>query len=136
MIKESGIVERLREMPSSLNDALRRMDAAATLIAELQAEQDRINAELDTSNNNHRSMARQLAETGARALAAESSLHRVRGETIEECAVQVECTDWIMPLQGKKEVDEFGKHVAVLTLNQAARGVRQILTHCMDEEGA
>lgn len=47
-----------------------------------KAEVDRLQSELDTANNNHRSMAHQLAETGERALAAESSLHRVRAETV------------------------------------------------------
>lgn len=50
---------------------------AAARITELEAERDRIADELDASNNNHRAMAHQMAELGARCKHAESELSRV-----------------------------------------------------------
>lgn len=81
----STLVERLRNNSHPFaNNKLQ--EEAATLISELQAETERLSRELDTSNNNHRSMAKTLAEAGERALAAESALSRIQSETVEACA--------------------------------------------------
>lgn len=57
----------------------KRADAAESDLA-------RVRDELDASNNNHRAMAHQMAELGARCKHAESELSRVEVETIERCA--------------------------------------------------
>lgn len=84
MIKESGIVERLNDSGlfgrASWSEVELLCREAATLIAELQAERVNLNKRLDA----HKAT---IMDAGARILAAESSLHRVRGETIEECAL-------------------------------------------------
>lgn len=140
MIKESGIVERLRarlqrdrngnfdpELSIKLGHGIyEEVLEAATLIAELQAERDRDRlhwngraVELQVNGHgwmkahdqllgwvqSHPEMLRAMTdekfavkypspadvpEILQRALAAESSLHRVRGETIEECAKAIE----------------------------------------------
>lgn len=63
-------------------------DAPELLQRALAAESDlaRVRDELDASNNNHRAMAHQMAELGARCKHAESEVSRVEGETIERCA--------------------------------------------------
>ncbi|MCR6734489.1 MAG: hypothetical protein NVV83_10575 [Afipia sp.] len=75
-----------REILVRVGDALREAETAAARITELEAERDRLAGELDTSNNNHRAMAHQLAELGARCKHAESELSRVEEDTRERCA--------------------------------------------------
>lgn len=74
----STLVERLKRAADRAGSEWFYRDLvlqAATIISELEAERERLHSELDTANNNHRSMACQLAETGERALAAESALY-------------------------------------------------------------
>lgn len=54
------VVERLREMPSSLNDALRQMDEAATIISELQAELWHTKNDLANSSDNYHEVSTRL----------------------------------------------------------------------------
>ncbi|MBV5269002.1 MAG: hypothetical protein JZU55_02625 [Afipia sp.] len=63
-------------------------DAPELLQRALAAESDlaRVRGELDASNNNHRAMAHQMAELGARCKHAESELSRVEEDTRERCA--------------------------------------------------
>jgi hypothetical protein len=67
----------------------------------------------------------------------EFTIRRIRVEIIEQCASEIECTDWIIPLQGKADVDEFGKAVALIVLRQAAQQVRglAVTSHHLSPQG-
>lgn len=97
---------------------------AATLISELQAERDRISNELDAANNNHRSMAEQMAALGERATAAESALSRhpsfndaveAAAKIVDEPLNGIEINRFIA--DGKVMTDRYGRELFITKEN-------------------
>lgn len=54
-------------------------------------------------------------------------------EAIEKAAEEVECVDWILPLQTEERVNDFAKEVVKIVIGQCARAVRRLARPAGDE---
>lgn len=118
---------KFTHMPKWLKADLRKAwDAAtaeaATIISELQGRISDLEVDLGNAKHSNDLMDEEMGEWKARALTAESSLSRIKEETIEECARVAEDYASFRPIPEKSSDSSLALAIASIS-NEACKGV-------------